>query len=284
MRVTIEKFTHVGQSLRFLVLEQPAFCEVHRHPHLELTWIVQGSGVRVVGDSVEPFADQDLVLVGSGLPHSWMAAHGIGQTPETPPGHGYFALVMQFEADLLESSPWPELRALRPLLSSALHGLAFGAGPVRDRITSLLAAMPSQDELCRLASCLLVLREIAASGSEARSLSTWTPGTTGRDDRINRLIAWLHDHLAEPISVESAAAQIHITPAALPRFFKRETGKSLMTYLNDLRVSEACVLLRQSRRLIADIATTCGFGSAAHFDRQFRRRLGNSPRNYRSGN
>ena len=143
--------------------------------------------------------------------------------------------------------------------------------------------MPLQDELCRMSSWLLVLREIAASGQHARSLSTWIPCATGRDDRINRLIAWLHHHLAEPISVERAAAQVHITPGALPRFFKRETGKSLMTYLNDLRVSEACVMLRQSRRPIADVASTCGFGSAAHFDRQFKRRMGDSPRNYRAG-
>ena len=44
----------------------------HFHPELELTHIVRGSGRRYVGDSVEPFDDDDLCLVGSNTPHCWL--------------------------------------------------------------------------------------------------------------------------------------------------------------------------------------------------------------------
>ncbi len=43
----------------------------HRHPELELTLILQGSGTRFVADSIEPFAAGDLCFLGPDIPHSW---------------------------------------------------------------------------------------------------------------------------------------------------------------------------------------------------------------------
>ena len=279
MRAAIEHVTHPDLSFRLLTLAQDALIAgPHRHPHLELTWIEHGSGLRFVGDSVEPFDAGDLVLVGPQLAHAWMGRPAPGDAPA-----GFRAVVLQFAPGLVEDPRWPELRALRPLLAHARQGLAFPAGAARDRIAAALAAMPAQSGLARLASWLLLMQEIAAHEGHARSLSVKEAAEVAPDDRIERLLAWLHAHLAEPIRIDQAAAQVHVSPAALPRFFRRETGKTLMGYLNDLRISEACVQLRQSRQPIAHIAAACGFGSTAHFDRQFKRRLGCSPRAYRSG-
>jgi AraC-like DNA-binding protein len=285
MRAAIEHVTHPDQAFRLLTLAVDAFDGgLHRHPQFELTWIQEGVGLRFVGDSVAPFEAGDLVLVGPQLPHAWL-----GKPQTGCEGGRCRALVLQFNPDLLAHPLLPELQALRPVLARADRGLA-PEGPGREHLLALLAAMPAMDALARLAQWVLVLRELAG-------LQAWRPLSTqagvgsaraegefhGAERRIDRLLSWLQAHLGEPIRLADAAAVVHVSPAAFSRFFKRHTGKTFVTYMNDLRCSEACVQLRQSRAPVAHIAAACGFVNFAHFARQFKRRMGSSPSGYRAG-
>ena len=65
MKVFKERVVHPDESFRAIHMVLACFDAArHRHPQAELTWIVQGAGVRFVGDSAAPFEPGDLVLVG----------------------------------------------------------------------------------------------------------------------------------------------------------------------------------------------------------------------------
>src|SRR5688572_31258266 len=68
----------------------------HFHPHIELTLIVHGRGVRYMGDSIEPFQDGDFVLVGSNLPHYWSNMESAKRVAHS--------IVIQFAPDFLGAS------------------------------------------------------------------------------------------------------------------------------------------------------------------------------------
>ncbi len=98
----------------------------HQHPEMELTWILKGSGVSYVGDSVEPFHAVDFCLLGANLPHTWISREGTKNV---------CSLVVQ-----CDPSRWggllhlPEFARLADLFVRSARGLRFdGATAVRLR-------------------------------------------------------------------------------------------------------------------------------------------------------
>lgn len=275
MRVRKEHVTHPQASFRYLRFETAQFAGgPHRHPQLELTWIERGTGMRLVGDSVVPFASGDLVLIGAELPHAWLSAGT---------AVGARACVLQFPVALLEQPLLPELASARPVAEAARLGLSIHGACAR-AVKRLLASMDGETACGRLASLVRILGLLATAGGELTRIAS-SPMRVGpahgHGRRIDRVTDWVARHLAGELRVADAARLVGVTPAAFSRFFRRETGKAFSTYINDVRCGAACLELRQSDRPIARIAEACGFASISHFNRQFRLRFGMTPRDYR---
>lgn len=277
MRVLQEHIAHGHQSLRFLHLELGEFRSPrHRHRHAELTWIERGSGLRLVGDSAEPFGDGDLVFLGPELPHAWLSE------PEADTGL-LCATVIQFLPADMNAQGWPELAALAPVVESAVHGLQI-TGATHARITALLRGMRQRSALGRMAGLLDILDALSQGAQDLHPLSqaAAAPPRLAQGRRIAQVLDWIHHNVERELPVSEASRIAKVSPAAFSRYFRREVGKPFTAYVNDLRCAEACVLLRQSGLSVAVVAERCGFGAASNFNRQFLLRMGLSPRDYRA--
>lgn len=282
MRIAREPIQSAEDSLRCLYLQLPAFRgELHRHAHLELTWIERGQGLRWVGDSVSPFLDGDLVLLGSELPHLWASRDPASATQCR-------ATVVQFSPDWVRRAGIPELKPLSPLLVRAAMGLEV-TGSTREDVAGLMAALPGASALRRVALLMEILDRLHHGDTDLQTLAGRLPTIAAsgiRPDlpRIDRVLNWIESNLAGELGVEDAAAVAHISPAAFGRFFRREVGKSFTSYVNDARCSWAALRLVQGTEPVADIAAACGFPTLSNFGEQFRRRHGVSPRVFRGRN
>lgn len=283
MRIARESVRHPDESLRCMHLELAAFRgALHRHAHVELTWIERGQGLRWVGDSVEPFFDGDLVLVGSETAHLWESRGG-------PPRQSCTATVLQFPPDWARRTGLPELAAVTPLLARVAAGVAV-QGSSRAEVQRLLAQLPGASGLRRIAVFIDVLGVLQEGAADLRPLSSRAPaapaadaGTRGGVRRIDRLLNWIEAHLDNELRVDEAAALVHVSPAAFARFFRREVGKSFTEYVNDARCGWAALRLVQSPEPVAHVAQACGFPTLSNFGEQFRRRYGTTPRAFRAG-
>ena len=280
MKAIKERVVHPHESFRFMHMTLERFNgERHRHPQVELTWVIQGAGVRFVGDSAAAFDVGDLVLVGPDLPHLWVShAQDAGKPHEL--------CVVQFPPDLLDTVSVPEWNEVRGLIHRASLGLVVHE-PLRAKVQTLMLKMQSVQGLARLGLLMDVLALLAAHPQALQPLSSAGVSATGgrdreqTDRRIDRVVRWVQENLSQTLSMEEAAAQVHVSPAAFSRFFRRSLGKTFTEYVNDLRCTEAAIQLRKTDKPVAAVAQDCGFATLSHFNRQFLLRHGQTPRNYR---
>ncbi len=93
--------------------------------------------------------------------------------------------------------------------------------------------------------------------------------------------AFLHDHLADNVSLTSLAELVGLTPAYLDRAFARAVGVPPHRYQVQLRVIRAKGLLETGMPIDA-VARLTGFADQSHLGRHFKRLVGVSPGRYGS--
>lgn len=97
-------------------------------------------------------------------------------------------------------------------------------------------------------------------------------------ERIRRLLEVRYD---QAHTVAELARIAELSPHYLCRAFHQYTGRSLITYLHEVRLGRAMVRLRTSSDRISEIAFDVGFGDVSFFNRCFKSCTGTTPTKYR---
>lgn len=98
---------------------------------------------------------------------------------------------------------------------------------------------------------------------------------------LRRVKAYMEEHYAENITLESMAAMIYMNPYYFSSFFKKHTGKNFKQYLTEERMKHALRLLLETDLMIYEIAERVGYNNARHFSDMFKKRYGKLPQEYR---
>jgi AraC-like DNA-binding protein len=280
MKPFIETVTpQAGESWAFLDRKLPDGIpfEWHHHPEFELTLTINSRGHRYIGDDVEPYDDGDLVLIGSGIPHSWHSREAIDAAQP------HVALVAWFTREWVAgmTTLFPETARIGGMLARATQGLCFGQD-ARDEVAPLIEAMRTTTPARRLVLLISALVTLCQD-TEAVALANIPaePVALSADPRMARVLTHLHNHFAEHVSIGGMAELACISTSAFHRLFRRHTRMTMVAYVNRLRIGRACSLLIGSAMPVATIAADVGFTNLSLFNRQFARAKGDTPSNFR---
>jgi len=98
---------------------------------------------------------------------------------------------------------------------------------------------------------------------------------------IARAKQFITEHQDEEISLEQVASAVHTSKFYFCKMFKKSTGINFTDYLSRVRTERAKNLLLNPNLRISEIAYEVGFQSLTHFNRVFKKILGQSPTEYR---
>jgi AraC family transcriptional regulator len=102
--------------------------------------------------------------------------------------------------------------------------------------------------------------------------------------RMNRVIDYIEEHLAEELSLADLASVAAFSKYHFHRIFAALMGETLFAFITRVRLERAAVLLcNRPRMSITEIALECGLSGPAVFSRTFKARFGMTPSQWRQG-
>ena len=99
--------------------------------------------------------------------------------------------------------------------------------------------------------------------------------------KLKKILSYIRNNYDKPITLESIAETVHMSPKYLGTFFKNTTGKTPVEYLIEYRIEKAAHKLRFTDFSVTDIAFLCGFSDLSYFIKTFKKFKGISPGRFR---
>ena len=103
-------------------------------------------------------------------------------------------------------------------------------------------------------------------------------------EAIHKAMNYIREHMDREITLEELLRLTGMSKSHFSKHFKKITGKTFVTYLNDMRIESAKKYLVETRQPIYWIASQVGYMDEHYFRRIFRERTGENPKQYRDNN
>ncbi len=265
------------------ILERPYFStEFHFHTECQITYILESEGRRIVGDSVDFFNSGELTFLGSDIPHVWH--NDIQSLPKKAHNTGAKSLALFFHPDKLVHllSELVDVQKLSLLFKIAQRGMVF-FGETKEGLKKLLVKMTAQKSLAQLITMLEIFELLTTTKEYSLLASTGYKNTyQAKDsDRMDKVFKHIFCNFKSDIKLEEMASIANMNQQAFCRYFKSRTQKTLVEFVNNIRISHACKLISDGDYSITALAYECGFQSLSNFNRFFKEVKGLTPREYR---
>jgi len=252
----------------------------HYHNNYEISFITEGSGKRIVGDSIEEFQPGDLVFIGRNLPHVWITDKEI----RTPSNRTLEMVFLQFTTNVLSPQllSLPEFSYVKRALDLSERGIQIIVHTLNE-VSELMLQLPYLKKFERMLHFYKIMDIIGRSETNIQ-LATKEylkiRFTTG-----NKRIATIHEYLmnnyCEEVDLKRLAMLFNMAEGSLCRFFKINMGITVFEYLNQIKTEFACKLLMDHDLSIMEVCLDRGFNNLSHFNKQFKKITGVPRSEYR---
>jgi AraC-like DNA-binding protein len=282
MKPVLEKIIYqAGLSVRLEKLSG-AYCEApwHFHPEYELVLITKGFGSRHIGDSIEPFAENDLVFIGHNLPHVWISDKSF-YTNKKKNNSEYY--VMQFDDSHLPAPimALPEFHLLREFLDQSRYGISI-KGKINEKAKELMIKMLQTQGLERYILFLRLMDILSKSDKNIKlaSLGYVQNFAIPTNDRLKKVYQYVMDNCTGKITIQKASDIASMNLTAFCRFFKEKTKRTFTQFVNEIRIGYASKILSEKMISVSQAAYESGFNNLSYFNRQFKKIVKMTPQDY----
>jgi AraC-like DNA-binding protein len=256
---------------------------LHRHDEIQLTWIQKGEGTLVVDNNMYTFGPNQIYYIGTNQPHVfksdpiYFVAKSIRKVQ---------SLTIHFnpQGNLKGLFDLEEMQSIHSFLQKRNKGFIIPEESVSD-IAHKMQLVSKNKGIEQLAYFIDLLKKFISIPKlkELSNLSGLSSVSEYDGIRLSNIYNFILANHDKQITLDDVAKQAHMTPQAFCRYFKKRTLHTFVSFLNEVRINEACKKLTTSDLdsvSISNIAYNCGFNTITNFNRVFKSVIGKSPSDY----
>ena len=250
----------------------------HQHQEIQISLVIKGEGTFVLGDSVTHYKPNDILVIGSNLPHVFKS--------DLTNQKKSLLISLFFNKDSFGSDFFKlnEFNCLESFFNKSMYGVKLTSNI--NLLKSKFLKLKEASKLKRFIILFEILNIICDSRMEQLSSFLYEKNyndTEGK--RMSAVFEYTMSHFNQDISLDDIANIANMTSNAFCRYFKQRTNKTYFQFLTKMRIEHACKLLSQNTDLtIAEIACKAGFKNISNFNRQFKLLKKSPPLKYKSVN
>lgn len=250
--------------------------QLHQHEEIQISFVVDGSGSLIVGDTISSYERNDILVIGENVPHVFKSDMKVSRKSfmlslfftKTSFGKDFFSI--------------PDLKNLDKLFEESQYGIKVLSNKMI--FHNLFRKLKFENKIQRISSLLRILDLLKTS--ERKALSSFVYQKKYSDDdgkRMRAVIEYAMENFDEPISLEVVAEKANMSKNAFCRYFKKRTNKTFFQFLIEIRIENACKLLYNNQEIsISSISNLCGFQNITNFNRKFKELKGITPSHYKA--
>lgn len=134
------------------------------------------------------------------------------------------------------------------------------------------------DEADTAEQAIRILDDYLSRIMELTSSAAPAPGSNAN---MTKLLQYIEEHYAEPLTLTELARHFHFNPSYLSSLFTAYNQEGFKEHLNTVRTGKAAELLRAGEAPISEISSMVGYGDHSYFCKVFKKYTGLSPSGYR---
>lgn len=247
----------------------------HQSDEWELSYIITGSGTRVIGDVMETFSKGEIILLPPKLPHVWYFDEHVHDKSGKIEN-----ITIIFPDSFLKkcAEVFPEAKKPIECIKNLNKGMSL-EGEILPYVQTLMTSMTAQNNLEQLGSLLHIFSYIASS-KEMRVVG-YSEKKRNNAQKMQKIYRYILVNYSTKITLDDIAKHVGMNRSSFCTFFKRESGKSFFSAIREYRINCACLMLKETEISVADICFAVGFNDIPYFNRSFKKQMGCSPNDYR---
>lgn len=255
-----------------------AYVPLHWHNEFEINYIVSGATqIRCANKNIIAYKG-DIVIITPNTVHSVYSYKDFDETHDT--------LVFSSEMFGLSSDDRSVATFIRPIINGIYEITPHISSdtPYYDEVKKCIESIfncvkinSAQYDLLLKSELLRLLWILNKNGEINKS----TIAVSANVEGLRPAVQYIAENYKDNITIDKLAEISHLSKSYFMNLFKQYFGIGAMEYIIQLRIKSACEALQNGNETITRISSECGFNNLSNFNRQFKKVVGCTPKEYR---